>query len=171
MAYAAALPATVALYGAMYQYMMTGKGPEELKDYFQPQTNAEGDRIVFPSYLKDIEHYYTKPGETISHKIGPLWSSMMEMMRNEDFYGNEIKNHTDPLIQQAGQEAAYLAGQYVPFGFKSNPNQKHEEDIATKARRFMGLLPASKEYSESQLARMKGVRELKKAKDLQYQGR
>lgn len=171
MAYAAALPATMALYGAMYQYMMTGKGPEELKDYFQPQTNEEGDRVQFPSYLKDVEHYYTKPGVTLSHKMGPLWSGLRDMMFNEDFYGNEIKNPTDPLVMQAGQEAAFIGNQFLPFAMKGNPNKKDEETTAEKVRRFIGILPASQEYSESQLAKFKAMREFKKAKELQGEGR
>ena len=45
MAYIVALPAVVALYGSMYQYLRTGSGPTSLKDAFYPRTgNVNPDR-------------------------------------------------------------------------------------------------------------------------------
>jgi hypothetical protein len=33
-----ALPITVGMYGALYQYLRTGEAPKEIKDYFYPKT-------------------------------------------------------------------------------------------------------------------------------------
>src|SRR5206468_372550 len=67
--YVAALPVTVGLYGAAYQYLRTGEGPQELKDYFFPKTgevDADGnaERVQVPSYMKDMIAYAGHPWET-----------------------------------------------------------------------------------------------------------
>ena len=71
------LPMTVGIYGAMYQYMMTGKGPEEWRDYFFPKdgtknTDGTDHRVSLPSYMKDAFSYAKDPLKTLTDKTSPF---------------------------------------------------------------------------------------------------
>jgi hypothetical protein len=64
MAYVAALPIVTAIVGAMTQYLFTGKGPTELKDYFFPRpetsTKTAGRsgclcRHIFATYMRILD--------------------------------------------------------------------------------------------------------------------
>src|SRR5262249_9503285 len=62
MAYLVAMPMLTGIMGAVAGYLMTGKGPDELRDYFFPKTgelDAQGRpiRLTLPSYMKDVYHY------------------------------------------------------------------------------------------------------------------
>jgi hypothetical protein len=155
MAYAVALPTVVALHGAMFQYLMTGKGPTELKDYFFPKTgdkDAKGheERVSLPSYMKDVYAYSKAPGTTLSHKMHPLITAAIGMIQNKDFYGTEIRHKDDPWVQQAKQGVEYAASQFVPFSLKNYGYSRNVgESPAKSAMSFMGITPAPKSVSNS----------------------
>ena len=85
MAYTLALPLVTAIYGALYQYLATGEGPQETRDYFYPKTGrtrADGseDRVSFPGYMKDLYAYGHAPLATASHKLHPVFETTAEML-------------------------------------------------------------------------------------------
>jgi hypothetical protein len=132
-AYVIALPMTVGFYGALYQYLRTGEGPQEMKDYFYPKTgevDADGnpERVQIASYMKDMFAYAGHPWETVKHKLNPFLSTIYEMLQNEDFYGDMIRNPDDPFVQQVAQEAGYVAKQVVPFSFRNVAEQSKRGD-------------------------------------------
>jgi hypothetical protein len=93
-----------------YQMLRTGEGPSELKDYFYPKTgeldpDGNPERVQVPSYMKDLFAYAGHPWETVKHKVSPAAGSVFEMLENEDFYGDQIRNPDDPLVKQVKQEA------------------------------------------------------------------
>ncbi len=148
-AYVAALPITVGMLGAVTQYLATGKGPETLKDYFYPKTgtsDADGNdnRVQLPSYVKDLVGYAGHPFETIKHKVSPLLSMVGEMLNNEDFYGNEIRNPDDPYVQQMIQEAHYVARLIEPFSIRNEMESYQRGDKSPLARvgPWVGITPA-----------------------------
>lgn len=145
MGYAAALPMGVALMGAVYQYAHTGQGPQELKDYFYPRTgktlpDGTPERIVMPTYMKDVASYSHHAVQTVTNKLNPLWSTLAEMIQNKDFYGTQIRNPEDPVVKQMEQEGKFLAKTALPFSVTS---QSHRQDQGpeAKAESFMGLQP------------------------------
>ena len=151
-AYLFALPLTVGLYGAIYQYLRTGKGPEELKDYFNPKTgdqDADGndERVRLPSYTNDAQSVASHPVQTVLNKLAPLPAAMIAMLGNKDFYGDEIRNADDPAMKQIAQEVAYVAKEFEPFALRNMQEQsgRAETTTATKLGNWFGIKPAPRE--------------------------
>lgn len=151
-AYVAALPLVVGMYGATYQMLRTGEGPSELRDYFYPKTgevDADGnpERVVLPSYMKDIFAYAGHPVETVEHKVAPLPTMIGEMLANRNFYGDEIRNPDDPVVKQLLQEAHYVGTSFVPFGFRNMAEQAKRANIGptTTLGNWFGITPAKRE--------------------------
>ena len=156
-AYLVALPVTVAAIGGITHYLMTGKRPEELKDYFFPRTgrtlpDGKPERVQIASYMKDVFAYHDHPLTTLSHKTHPLISMSFDMLYNEDFYGNEIKNEDDPLVKQVQEEAKYLATQFVPFSMRQNKANK--SDARMKALAFVGITSAPADVDRTEAEKM-----------------
>lgn len=155
MAYVMALPITVGTMGAMYQYMHTGKGPEELRDYFYPKTgktlpDGTPERVNFPSYLKDIVAYKMHPLKTLTNKLHPLWSEMAQMLENKDYYGAQIRNPDDPIVKQIGQELEFVGKNFVPFSVRGAERRVGaKESKETKAESFFGIMPISPEIART----------------------
>jgi hypothetical protein len=145
---------------AIYQYLKTGKGPGELKDYFFPK-NGELDeqgraqRSSLPTYVKDIYHYGTHPVKTLEGKVAPIWSLVAEMIHNRDFYGVEIRNADDPLFQQLGELAAHVGKSAAPIGVRNLQREKKlGSSFATQAEQMVGISPAPTDLNQSPAERM-----------------
>lgn len=155
MAYVVALPITVGTMGAMYQYAKTGKGPQDLRDYFYPKTgkilpDGTEERVDFPSYLKDIYSYTTHPLRTIINKLHPLWSDMHKMITNRDYYGTQIRNPDDPIVKQVGQELEFIGRTFVPFSVKGAERRVGaKESPEIKAESFFGVMPIPAEIART----------------------
>lgn len=154
-AYIAALPITVGLAGAVTMYLYTGHGPETLKDYFYPQTgtlDADGNpnRVQLPSYMKDVAAYAKHPWTTIGHKVNPSISVIKEMLDNEDFYGDQIRNPNDPIVTQMAQEAQHFGAQFLPFAVRNITEERKRGDksLASGAS-FIGITPAPRDVVRS----------------------
>jgi len=143
LAYAVALPIVAGLMGAIYQHAHTGKGPQELKDYFFPE-REDGKRYAMPTYVKDAYHYATDPLRTIENKTGPLVNTVSEMLHNRDYYDRPIRNADDPLVKQLGQEAGFVGRQMLPFTLQQyfgNGKKKPVEETNPehKVENFLGI--------------------------------
>lgn len=119
MAYTIGLPILAALYGAMYQYMRTGQGPQELKDYFQPKNgrlNPDGtpQRVQLPTYMRDVTAWKEKGiPATIASKLSPLVSTIGDMLRNDRFYSN--KETPDPNREGVYHQGHRHITTHAPF--------------------------------------------------------
>lgn len=149
-----------AIMSATYQYFKTGKPPDELEDYFFPR-NGETDehghaqRVSWPTYVKDVYHYGTHPIRTLESKIAPIWSAFAEMIHNRDFYGVEIRNPDDPLVQQLQDLAKHAAESFVPIGVRNYQREtKLGAGLGTRAEQFVGVTPAPTELNESPAERL-----------------
>ena len=160
LSYVLALVTTNAIMSAVYQYLKTGKGPDEPEDYFFPK-NGETDeagnpqRISWPSYVKDIYHYTTAPVKTLSNKVAPVWPLFAEMIRNRDFYHKEIRHPDDPLVKQLGQAAVGVAKHFIPMTAR---NYQREEKLGAKpgalGEQFFGITPAPVDLNRGPAERM-----------------
>lgn len=151
-AYVLALPIVVGMYGALYQYLRTGEGPAEFKDYFFPKTgdaDADGnpERVQIASYMKDLFGYGGHPWQTVKHKMSPILSGVYQMLNNQDYYGDEIRNPQDPAVKQIAQEAGYIADQLTPFSFRNmmEGSKRGDQSKVTKFGNWFGITPAPRE--------------------------
>lgn len=156
LSYLIALNVGIGTLGAMTQYMLTGQGPQELKDYFFPKTgnkNPDGTdaRISFPSYVKDEFGFARHPIDTVEHKLHPSFSMIAELLNNKDFYGNQIVNPDDPWTKVAGQVASYVGKGFVPYAVQNQNNiEQAGGGIAARLAPFVGVTPAPGSETHSQ---------------------
>jgi hypothetical protein len=147
--YTIALPLVIGILGAITQYLFTGKGPDEIKDYFFPKTgkldkNGDPERMSLPSYMKDLYHYYTKPGQTLINKLNPAIHLVAEMLQNKDFYGVKIRNEDDPMITQAKDLLAHGVKGFEPFASRNIRREMEltKEPGIREVTPFFGVTPA-----------------------------
>jgi len=156
MAYTVSLPIVSGTIGAIMQYLYTGQGPQELRDYFFPKTgktDRDGNpaRVSLPSYMKDIYHYYEEPGRTVTNKLHPALSIMADMLQNKDYFGTEIRNADDPIMKQLMDELKFGAKSTMPFsiqGAKKNL-ERGERAGAGVALPFIGITPAPRHLQQT----------------------
>ena len=155
-AYVMALPITVGMYGALYQYLRTGEGPTEPKDYFYPKTgevDADGnpERVQIASYMKDFFSYHAHPWETVKHKVNPGLAAMYEMLQNEDYYGDQIRHPDDPAVKQIQQEAEFIGKQVLPFSLRNmtESTSRGDQTTVTKFGNWFGITPAPRDAVRS----------------------
>ncbi|MBF0517610.1 MAG: hypothetical protein HQK97_10950, partial [Nitrospirae bacterium] len=120
MSYLIGMPIMVGLMGAATQYLMTGKGPDDLKDYYFPKTgnldeHGRPERIMLPSYMKDVASYTQHPGQTLANKLHPMLALAAEMLNNKDYYCTKIRNEDDLMIKQALSLAEHAGKSFMPF--------------------------------------------------------
>ena len=157
MAYTAALPVVVGSIGALTHRLMTGENPQELKDYFFPKTgrmdkDGNPERISFPSYMKDVYHYYDSPGKAIANKLHPALGIIGDMLRNEDYYGTEIRNQDDPFIQRRMSELKFVGKQMAPFSIQGAMKSREVgTGVAGQVLPFVGILPAPKYITRTEI--------------------
>lgn len=123
------LIATVFIYGllgATYEYLHTGTGPKELKDYFFPH-DSNGQRISIPGYFKDWYEFFTHPVRTITNKANPLLSLLVQIWNDEDYYGTQIVDWNDDRAQQLKDLFDYLAKDFQPFSLRSFGQRQTEQ--------------------------------------------
>jgi 2'-5' RNA ligase len=147
--YTAALPIYVGAIGAAYQYLKTGEGPSDLKDYFYPKNgrtepNGMVSRTTLPTYMKDVYAYSAHPIDTVAHKQSPLLELTGELVRNEDFFGTMIRNPEDPLAQQLEQVGAHVLRTALPFTVQQlNRTTEEGGNAEAQGESFLGFTKAS----------------------------
>lgn len=155
-AYAVALPIVTGSIGAILQYSLTGGSPQETKDYFFPKTgnldeNGNPERFSLPSYMKDVYSYYKSPIKTLSHKVNPLLSMVSEMLQNQDYYGTQIYNQDDPLLQKGKDLISFIGQQFVPFGVQGLLKEKNLGSPTSKSLLpLIGITPAPKSINQTE---------------------
>lgn len=157
--YVIALPISVGMLGGIYTYLATGQAPQSLKDYFYPRTgrrNPDGsdERVQLPSYLRDVRDYAVDPLHTVKNKVNPAIPAIGEMLSNEDFYGNQIRNPDAPIVRQLAQEAEAMAARFLPLGVRTAVAQRERgQSIGQAAQNFIGITPAPRDVLRSRAER------------------
>lgn len=158
-AYVLGLPMVTALYGALYQHVATGQGPDEMKDYFFPKNGrmrdpGVPDRVSLPSYMRDVGAFTNRADEgpwrlaqnaagMATGKLNPGLTTVWEMLHNEDFYGKAIRNGDDPVVKQSMDSVQHLLSSFTPFGVTQfEKQQKEGADFGQSAQSFFGVTPA-----------------------------
>lgn len=140
---------------AVLQYLLSGNGPTEPKDYFIPKTGRRNpddseERLQLPTYWMDHYKLATHPLQTASHKLHPSISMLMEILSNKDYYGTQIRNPDESLHEQAEDIAKFVAKGFLPYSI-SNQSQLAETDSGAGERvsNFFGVTRAPASVSRS----------------------
>jgi len=134
---------TLAVVGAAITYMITGRGPEDDKDYFYPPTgglNPDGskERLNLPTYAKDLHGWATRPVRTAKNKLHPVLGLIADMAQNEDFFGTEIRHPDDPVVQQLRDLANHVGKSFQTFSM-SNWKKMREAGASKKRAAFTSI--------------------------------
>ena len=153
--YVLGLMFTTALMGAITTYLMTGKGPDELKDYIFPKTgrllpDGSAERISLPSYAKDIWEYAHHPGTTLIHKANPIFGEISDQWNGTDYFGHPIYNPSDKSTVfdwHTEDRARHFFGEALPFSIQGQKQLQGAKEPgftgeAFSAMPFVGLAPA-----------------------------
>ena len=137
MAFTTALPVLTGIIGGVVHYMMTGERPKEWKDLYYPKTgekDASGHdvRMALPSYMKDIYAFKHDPKQFVENKAHPMLSTILEMLNNKDYYGNQIRNADDPVVKQGLDLVKHLGANTLPISVR-DAYQSEKEGQGTKA--------------------------------------
>lgn len=135
--FAMTYPITVGITGGLMTYALTGQPPTKLLDYFYPRTgkkNAQGndERLAIPSMMKEFfgsAEAIRKRGpvgiaEVASHKLSPDISTIMDVIKNENFYHEEIRTPGAPLMKQAEEILEHLYKSTYPISLQSQERNK-----------------------------------------------
>ncbi len=161
MQYLIMLPIVVGLYGALFTYLATGKGPQHDDndiggivplDYFYPPTGAVDEdsgvreRLSLPGYMKDVIAVSRHPVETAINKMAPLPSEIGNLARNRDYYGGIIYYpETDTRV---GAYLDFLLNTNQPFSLRAYEKMHADGvDPTFQALSFWGIQPAPKSIS------------------------
>lgn len=160
-AYIMALTLTAGIGGAIYQYLKTGKGPEDLKDYFHPKnggTDSYGNatRTDLPSYMKDVFAYTSDPIKTAENKLNPLLAIMAQMLNNKDYYGVKIRNEDDPVVKQALSDAMFILKQLEPFSIRNMMRNREtgKKSLADTIEPWIGFTPSRYDINQTKAEKL-----------------
>lgn len=172
MAYVIALPLMVGLMGALIQYLATGIAPGDpdesipgdigtwLEDIYNPRIggidrNGKPRRVLLPSYMKDVYHYYKAPFTTIANKLHPMLAIIGEMLRNKNFYGVEVRHPGDPLVKQAMELAAHVGKSFEPFASRGiRKNVQEGANPLETVLPFIGITPAPSDINKTKAEKL-----------------
>ena len=146
MAYAMAMPLLTTLIGASVTYLLTGKGPDQMLDYFYPRSGTgpvnDPDRLSIPGYIKDVVAYYKAPVQTVLNKMSPLPNALEEIYHNRDYYGGIIyapETGESPVVAYA----QYMLNQSLPFSVRAMmKNDRAGASMMAQQLAFFGIQPA-----------------------------
>lgn len=158
--YIIALPLYTAFLGAITQYLYTGKGPEEGKDYFFPRTGnlderGNPERVNLPTYIKDVYHYRDVGGphtrKTLISKLHPALSLIGDMLQNEDYFGVEIANEDDSFLDRTKDRTKFLGKSVLPFGIQNFQKERERGSSIGKSLVpiLTGITPAPSDINQT----------------------
>lgn len=160
-AYVIGLAISIAIMGSIYQYLATGKGPEEFKDLYFPRNgrrrrDGTEDRVSLPSYVKDVAQVVNRADEgpfrilqntmdMAKHKVNPLISLVVEMLSNQNFQGAAISNPSDPVLRQTIDRMNHFAAAFEPFSVRQIRQEadRPERSVPAMLQGAIGMTPAS----------------------------
>jgi hypothetical protein len=130
-AYLVAVLVRTGIMGAITYYLLNGKAPQTIKDYFFPNGHS------MPGFAKDAVNWATHPVDTASGKIHPLLSLLYDFLSNEDHYGRRITKKDLDTVQHWLDLAEYSAKQAIPISIQGwMKNGKIDEDAVFQ---FFGM--------------------------------
>lgn len=186
-AFLASVIGTMALTSAAYQYMKTGKAPDEMLDYFAPKTggtNTRGtaERTMLPTaaHGRELVHIaapFASEGvfgtespaqglmDEVSNKVASLPRNVYQAYENEDFAGNKIAPTTgdNGWMGSVPGRVGHVTKGFAPFGLTGQGDKLEGSNLSTVERRLLGMRPAGMEISDPEdFKQMRWAQEMKK---------
>ena len=62
-----------------------------------------------------------------------MWGSFAEMYRNQDFYGEKIRNEDDPRLKRFGDTLLHLVKSWEPYSIANFSRMREENATAGKS--------------------------------------
>lgn len=161
-AYTLSLFTTMAALNALLTYALSGKKPEGV-DYWAFRTGAKDEqgrpeRMLLPSYMKDVFSYYEDPKQTLLNKSAPLLSLMSDIYHNRDYYGVKVYNEDDNIAKRQIDKGIYALKAFEPFWMRGMGKEAERggglvETISTSPQKIIapefGIMPASSAFTLS----------------------
>lgn len=153
LAYVMSMPIVMGFYGAVYQYLHTGKLPGQgiedegmpgvLKDLYFPRNGGidqrgSDSRTSLADYVKDVYHFAQDPIQTAINKLNPINDEIMSMIRNKDFYNTKIYNEDDLWPQQWKDLAGYAVTSNISYSIQS-AQRSTNKSLENKVESFFGF--------------------------------
>lgn len=157
-AYVIALPIAAGTMAAIYQYLMTGQGPQDLSDLMAPRTGAtvmgpgvpslkpfartqhaeDEERVMLPGYQKDVFGWYNDWQTEAINKLATVPRTGMQVLANRDW--------RDLMIADPEGSAPEWLKQYFDFVLKSygpiTARQEQKPDSAIGGQSWLGIREA-----------------------------
>jgi hypothetical protein len=132
-AYAAAFLPTIFAISAAYQYLRTGKGPEDWRDLVTPQTGGTiesmkkqvPERILVPGYHKDFLGYFVNPvgpAHELQAKLAAPWTALAEQLTGKDWRDKPYVPRGATALDWLKAHGQQLGSHMAPIG----PKQLYE---------------------------------------------
>jgi hypothetical protein len=154
--------AATAVLGIVLTKMWTGEYPWELAEQDKGnlggnlllemshprtgQANAKTgkpERVSLPTGFKDFEHAYLHPREYVRGSLSGTAGTFVDLLENRDFFNNYVYDPNAPLYQQVAEAVKY--GVPKPIAGEALTDKHGGQDAKTKALKFAGLSPTSRE--------------------------
>jgi hypothetical protein len=152
MAYVMGMVGVNALMSALIQYLYTGQGPSELKDYVFPKTGrltkmGTPERLSLPMYVKDIWEFSRQPATTLANKAAPWIGFLHEFLSNANYWGDRISDPDHSFWQQQAEKGKAMGKEAEPFSVQGSKQLVGANDPGWKgalqsALPFVGITPA-----------------------------
>lgn len=147
-AYGLSLLISTAVVNGMLTYAFTGEKPHGLDFWAFRDGGQDKDgnktRLLIPTYMKDILAYYEEGPKALVSKGHPLISLVNDVaIKNQDYFGQEIRNPEDSYPQQAGEVSKYVLKAFIPFWIRGVQRQEEQgAGLGRQAASYFGVMPA-----------------------------
>lgn len=154
--YIVAMPITVAVTNAIYQYAMTGKMPESVDDLVAPRTGGQvsgfggrgqvEERAQLPGYQKDVFGWYEDWYQEMLNKRSSLVATIGELAANRDWKNDPIVNpeHSAPEWMK---EYFEYASKFLPISIKQGM-QGEKKGSALGLQSYLGIRPSGAQFTD-----------------------
>jgi len=144
--------------GGLMTYLFTGQPPKEPKDYVYPRM-PDGSRLNTPMFTRVFgETYYHMQQEgliegtesLVENKLAPSTQTFVEVLNNQDYFGNQIYDPNAPLWDQVAEASGHFGfGTLAPISVESLMETQPTTDPARVALSFGGFNPAPRYIEET----------------------
>jgi hypothetical protein len=186
-AFLASVIGTMALTSAAYQYLKTGKAPDQMLDYFAPKTGGTSvrgtpERTILPTAAHGRELLHIAAPvmsegalgtesplsgleQEVTNKMASFPKNVMEAFENQDYAGNKLGDTTGPSgwVGSIPARVGHVAEGFAPFGLTQQGDKLQGSNLSGVERRLLGMRPASMEISDpDNFKAMRWTQEMKK---------
>lgn len=142
--------------GTIISRTLGGKTPKDLTDMVFPQIDPKDDkvRVSLPTYFKDVVHAIHAPLNFVTSSMSGWIGRLVDLLRNKDYYGTQIRDTDAPYVKQALQVGKYAGATLLPFSIRGYKNLSNQEvGGLRKSLAAFGVNPAPRFISQTPLER------------------